>query len=186
MLPCHLLQYWQWDRREDFRYNLSKCQGAHIFSSLFPSTLSQRGQHSRRGSHRIIKLLPKLTESFATSRGPSTEVCHTAPGSSLTPPNWPQTWYKAIWEAGKAGFSQHWRQGVISCLYSIILYAAASTVLEIHKLLNHVDRTILYFRTPGEKTVTIFYAVTKNEKGNGASSPWSSVSPSVVPEPHLH
>ena len=49
-----------------------------------------------------------------------------------------------------------------------------------------MDRTILYFRTPGEKRVTIFYAITKNVKGNDASSPGSSVSPSAVPEPHLH
>lgn len=166
------LYCWQWDRREDFRYNLRKCQGAHIFPFLFPSALPWRGQHSRKGSCCIIKLLPKLTESFATSLGPGTEVCHTAPGSSLTVPNWPRTRYKAMREAGKADFSQPWRRGVTSCLYPITSHAAASTVLAIHHpLLNQVHRAILCVRTPGEKTVTTFYAITKSEKRERCQQP---------------
>lgn len=122
-------------------------KGAHILPFLFPPALSWKEQHSERGSHWIIKLLPKLTESFATSLGPSTEVYHIAPGRTSSPlPNWPLPQYKAIREAGKTGFSQHWRQRFISCLYPIILYDAASTVLEMcHYLLNNVERTILYF-----------------------------------------
>lgn len=74
--------------------------------------------------------------------------------------------------AAKAGFSQHWRQRFLRCLYLIIVYDAASTVLEIyHQLLSYVGRAILYFRTPGERRISIFHALTTNEKGKDASSP---------------
>lgn len=47
--PCHSLEYWQWDRKEDFRHNLGKCQGAHSFPPLFPSALSQRVNRAEEG-----------------------------------------------------------------------------------------------------------------------------------------
>ena len=47
--PCHSLEYWQWDRKEGFRHNLGKCQGAHSFPSLFPSALSQRANRAEEG-----------------------------------------------------------------------------------------------------------------------------------------
>lgn len=67
--PCHSLEYWQWDRKEDFRHDLGKCQGAHSFPSLFPSALSQRAALQQKKESLCNQIPSKV--SSATSVAPT-------------------------------------------------------------------------------------------------------------------
>lgn len=153
---------------------LQRAQGP--LPTPLPFSRLLRGQGSGGRSHS-----PKLTESFATPLGLAQKSV-TRSGQLSYSAKLTTDMVEGHREAGEAGFSQHWRR-VRSSPYAIILYDAALTALEIcHQLLNYAGSASLYSRTPRERRTATVYTISKNEKGKDTSSPWSSVSPSVVQE----